>query len=183
MPELYLALMHYPVVNKNGETIASAVTNLDLHDIARVSKTYGVRSFYVVTPLNDQQVFVERLISHWKTGAGSTYNPSRKEALNLVNIKASLDDVILDINSKELKTVVTSARKNDHSLSFNTLRNQISQNTPHLLMFGTAWGLEKGFIQEADYILDPIIGISGYNHLSVRSAVSITLDRLLGNHL
>ena len=107
MPELYLALMHYPVVNKNGETIASAVTNLDLPDISRASRTYGVRSFYVVTPLNDQRVFVERLISHWKTGTGATYNPSRKEALNLINVKTSLNDVISDIDSKKLKILTT----------------------------------------------------------------------------
>jgi hypothetical protein len=29
MPKLYVALIHYPVVDKNGEIIASAVTNLD----------------------------------------------------------------------------------------------------------------------------------------------------------
>ncbi|MCP4687771.1 MAG: RNA methyltransferase, partial [Desulfobacterales bacterium] len=34
-PNLHLALLHYPVVNKNGEPVASAVTNLDLHDISR----------------------------------------------------------------------------------------------------------------------------------------------------
>ncbi|MDR0476708.1 MAG: RNA methyltransferase, partial [Desulfobulbaceae bacterium] len=27
---LAIALIHYPVVNKNGETIGSAVTNLDI---------------------------------------------------------------------------------------------------------------------------------------------------------
>jgi hypothetical protein len=32
----------------------------------------------------------------------------------------------------------------------------------------------------ADYILDPLAGAGTYNHLSVRSAVAIILDRLLG---
>ena len=55
MPNLYLALTHYPVVNKRGEIIASALTNLDLHDIARVARTYGVKGYYVITPLEDQR--------------------------------------------------------------------------------------------------------------------------------
>ena len=76
MPDLYVALTHYPVVNKRGETIASAVTNLDLHDISRTAKTYGLKSFYVVSPLKDQKTLVQRIISHWTTGAGAVYNPA-----------------------------------------------------------------------------------------------------------
>ena len=45
-----VVLVHHPVVDKNGDTIAAAVTALDLHDIARVAKTYGLAAFYVVTP-------------------------------------------------------------------------------------------------------------------------------------
>ncbi|MDI6688413.1 MAG: RNA methyltransferase, partial [Desulfobacterales bacterium] len=77
MPNLYVALTHYPVVNKNGGTITSAVTNLDLHDMSRAAKTYGVRSLYIVTPLADQKEFVEKIISHWLSGYGSIYNPKR----------------------------------------------------------------------------------------------------------
>ena len=35
-------------------------------------------------------------------------------------------------------------------------------------------------MQDCDYILEPVQAGSDYNHLSVRSAVSIILDRLLG---
>ena len=55
MANLYLALIHYPVINRNGKVIASAITNLDIHDISRISKTFGVNRFYIVTPLKDQQ--------------------------------------------------------------------------------------------------------------------------------
>jgi hypothetical protein len=65
MINLYVALAHYPVVNKNGDIITSAVTNLDLHDISRVVKTYGVRSFYVTTPLEDQKTLIKKIVSHW----------------------------------------------------------------------------------------------------------------------
>ena len=53
---------------------------------------------------------------------------------------------------------------------------------PHLLVFGTAWGLAETFISEADYILAPITGPTDYNHLSVRTAAGIILDRLLGTN-
>ncbi len=35
-------------------------------------------------------------------------------------------------------------------------------------------------MDNADFFLEPIKGPSDYNHLSVRSAVAIVLDRLLG---
>ena len=59
---LHVALLHYPVYNRQRQVIVSAVTNLDIHDIARAALTYGVKSFYVVTPLQDQQKLVKRLL-------------------------------------------------------------------------------------------------------------------------
>ena len=50
-----VALVHYPVVSRIGETIGSAVTNLDLHDIARAGRTFGVTTYWVVTPFHEQQ--------------------------------------------------------------------------------------------------------------------------------
>ena len=180
---LYVALTHYPVLNKNNDVITSAVTNLDLHDIARVSKTYGVRSFYVITPLMDQKTLVERVVSHWVKGAGSRYNPKRREALELINIKTSLEEVKDHIQKKEgdfPKTVVTSAKNSPNNISFDAFRDMLKGNHLYLIIFGTAWGLAEKFISEADYFLDPIWGNSNYNHLSVRSASAIILDRLFG---
>lgn len=180
---LYLALIHYPVVNKKGETIASAVTNLDLHDIARAARTYGVRSFYVVTPLKDQQTLVNQLISHWTGGAGAEYNPARKAALELIRIVHSVEDVQEDIRKQQDKkavTVATCAKEHLRNLPFRRLRQMLDDGNPYLLMFGTAWGLSPDFISAADHILEPVKGNTDYNHLSVRSAVSIILDRLLG---
>jgi hypothetical protein len=48
-----------------------------------------------------------------------------------------------------------------------------------LLLFGTGWGLLEEDIEAADYRLLPIHGAGEFNHLSVRSAVSIILDRIL----
>jgi hypothetical protein len=183
IPNLYVVLTHYPVVNKRGETIASAVTNLDLHDISRAAKTYGVKAFYVVTPLNDQKALMQKIIAHWTNGAGASYNPARRSALELIRIRDSVAEVAEDIRGIEgnyPQTVATCARRYPSSISYEGLRNILENGIPHLLVFGTAWGLSEPFISEADYVLNPITGIADYNHLSVRSAAAIILDRLLG---
>ncbi|MEA3429062.1 MAG: RNA methyltransferase [Thermodesulfobacteriota bacterium] len=185
MPNIYIALTHYPVVNKNGSIIISAVTNLDLHDISRAAKTYGVQSLYVVTPMTDQKELVEKIVSHWLSGYGSTYNPERGKALELICIKDSLDDVIDHIRSKgegSPEIVATCARDSQRSINCGKFREMLKSGRPYLLVFGTAWGLSKDFIAGADYILEPIKGNTGYNHLSVRSAAAIIFDRLMGDN-
>lgn len=183
MPNIYVALVHYPVVNKNGDVIASAITNLDLHDIARAAKTYGAKGFYVATRLMDQIELTKRIVGHWTNGAGADYNPARRSALELIRIKESLEDVISHIGEKEgvhPKTIATCARKFDTAISFEKMRGLIGNGKPHLLVFGTAWGLADETIRQADFILEPVAGNTAYNHLSVRSAASIVLDRLVG---
>jgi hypothetical protein len=69
------------------------------------------------------------------------------------------------------------------SLSFRRLRELLVDAVPIVLAFGTAWGLSDSFMADADFILDPLIGAGTYNHLSVRSAVSIILDRALGGEI
>jgi hypothetical protein len=186
MPKIYVALAHYPVVNKNGDTIASALTNLDLHDISRAAKTYGVKSFYVVTPLADQKSLAEEIIAHWTNGAGADYNPSRQSALKLVRIKDSITavrDQIHGATGEYPKTIVTCARKQPSSIGYEKIRSLLADGRPYLLIFGTAWGLSEQLITEADYVLAPIEGHAAYNHLSVRSAAAIILDRLLGEYI
>lgn len=182
-PNLYLALVHYPVFNKRGETIASAVTNLDIHDMARAARTYGAGGLYVITPLADQQVLVKTLVSHWTTGFGSVYNPSRCQALEFVSIQETIGKTCEDIARQGRgfpRTVATSAREFSGSIAMNRFREMVESGAPYLLMFGTAWGLSADCMENADHILEPVRGCSDYNHLSVRSAASIILDRLLG---
>lgn len=176
-----LALVHHPVVDKNGQTIAAAVTSLDLHDIARSAKTYGIGTFFVVTPLTDQQTLVRQIIGHWVTGTGATYNPDRQDALALIRLKPSLDEVQQTLarqHGMAPKTIVTSAQTANSDLSYSGLRDMVSDGTPLLLIFGTAWGLAPQVMNEADYRLAPITGTGDYNHLAVRSAVAIVLDRI-----
>jgi hypothetical protein len=182
-PNLYVALIHYPVVNKNGETIASALTNLDLHDISRAARTYGLKAFWVVTPLEDQKDLVEKIISHWTSGMGAEYNPKRRSALELIRVNDSFSEALERIAAAEdcyPITIATCARKYPDSISHANLRAMLDNGKPHVLVLGTAWGLTQEFIDKADYVLEPIAGKTDYNHLSVRSAAAIIFDRLLG---
>jgi hypothetical protein len=184
MKAVSVALVHHPVVNKNGEVIGSAVTNLDLHDIARAAKTFGVDRYYVTTPYADQQQLVREIVDHWQTGYGAGYNPARKDALSIVRLATSLDTAIGELTDhygKKPLIVTTSARMHPNTLAFESLRKDIASGTPVLLIFGTAHGLAPEVMEAADAVLPPICGSTEYNHLSVRSAVSIILDRLLGS--
>ena len=184
MAQLFLALVHYPVLNRIGETIASAITNLDLHDLARSCCTYSVPACYIVTPLRDQQALANRLTAHWIEGKGGEILPDRREALKLLRVVGSLSSAIEDIVQKTGRTPVlwaTTAQAGEGALCHCDARAQIErENGPFLLLFGTGWGLAPQVFDEVDAVLEPIPGVNGYNHLSVRSAVSILLDRLLG---
>ena len=181
---IHLALVHFPVYNKIGEVVVSSVTTLDVHDISRVCRTYGVGTFYVVTPLKTQQELVERLVGHWLKGRGAEYNPTRKEALLKTVVKNNLDDAVKDIteqSGKKPRIVVTGAKEAPKSIGYAALKDELKQGDPTLLVFGTGWGLEKNLVQSADHALLPIEGVNGFNHLPVRGAISIILDRLLGH--
>jgi len=183
-PNLHLVLTHYPVVNKNGDTITSAVTNLDLHDIARVGKTYGIGSFFVVTPLTDQKALVEKIVDHWTKGAGGVYNPKRRQALELIRICDTLADVADSLEKSygvAPKFVATTARKQKATISFETFKPFLNDGSPYVLILGTAWGLTENVLKNADYVLAPIAGPGSYNHLPVRAAAAIMLDRLMGD--
>ncbi|MGQ9744490.1 MAG: RNA methyltransferase [Dissulfurimicrobium sp.] len=182
---IHIALVHYPVLNKRGEVIVSAVTNLDIHDIARVSKTYGIAGYYVVTPVVEQQTLVKELISHWSENVGGTINPDRRVALDIVRIAGSLVDVKEDITHKTgTRPIIyaTSAKHRDNTLRWSFLKKRLlDKDFNLLLLFGTAFGLAEELLNEIDGILEPIEGTSGYNHLPVRCAVAIAIDRLLSN--
>ena len=178
---LYVALVHFPVMNKKEMPIGSALTTIDMHDIARASRTFGVKGFYVVTPFADQAVLAEQVIAHWTKGVGGELNPSRKEALELIRVAGTFEEAVQRIEKKEKQTVVTvatSAKSLEGAITTTTLKQKLASNAPHILVFGTAWGLAGELIDSCELKLEPIAGSMDYNHLSVRSAVSIYLDRI-----
>lgn len=176
-----VALVHHPVVDRQGEVVTTAVTNLDVHDIARSAHTYGVSDFFVVHPVAAQRTLVERIRAHWVTGSGARRIPDRKPAMEGVRIVEGLDAAIQFLGG-DVEIWVTSASPGG-SLGFPSARLLLSQpGPPVLLCFGTGWGLAPVVMRDAARRLVPIESPrdDGYNHLSVRAAVAIVLDRLLG---
>ena len=179
-----VALIHYPVLNRRQEKIGSAVTNLDLHDIARAARTYGVDTYWVVTPFSDQQRLVKEILDHWRSGHGAHYNPVRSQALASIRLCGDLEELLeISIAKWGQKPLVlaTSARTVGKIFSYRQIRELMTYNQPLLLLFGTGWGLAPEALQLADGLLPPLRGPGEYNHLSVRSAAAIILDRLLAD--
>jgi hypothetical protein len=74
---------------------------------------------------------------------------------------------------------VTGANLEGDWLTCGKLREFLDSNRlPYLLIFGTGWGIAPEVVRNADYRLEPIRGTDDYNHLAVRSAVAIILDRI-----
>lgn len=180
---LSIALIHHPVLGKKGEIITSSITNLDLHDIARSAKTYEVDRYYVAHPIRTLRRLADRISEHWATGHGFTYNPNRSEALSKMMVVPDFDSILIDIESRHgqlPKIITTSAKESASSVSFARLRaHLVLDSTPHLVLLGTGWGLAPELLERSDYQLEPIRGVRDFNHLSVRAAAAIILDRLL----
>ncbi len=180
-PAVALALVHHPVVDRRGDLVTTAVTNLDIHDIARTARTYGVRRFYLVTPLEEQRTLVERILHHWRQGHGASYNPHRAEALDLVRAVACIEDALEDweeLSGSAPMPILTSAGRGD-GISFQQCTTLLEKKAL-MLVFGTGWGLAPGVFERGWTVLEPVKGTGDYNHLPVRAAAAIILDRLLG---
>jgi len=184
IPSHYVALMHHEVLLPNGPGTTS-VTSLDVHDIARSSKTYGFQGFFVVTPLRDQQKIAQKLLNFWQYEGGSQYNPDRQEALATTSIVSTIDEVIAQIAARhgERPIVIATSAKTVDAHKMITYYDQSvvwQSRKPVLILLGTGRGLAPQAYDRAQYILAPIEGLSTFNHLSVRSAAAIIFDRWIG---
>ena len=185
MSALSIALVHFPVLDRQGAEITTAITNLDLHDLARSACTYGVANVYVVHPVAAQRELAERVKSHWVSGSGARRIPTREAAMTLLRVVPALEDVYAALGGRAgVEVYVTSARSDGRpTTSYAEARERLARSrAPSLIAFGTGWGLTPALMATADAILAPLEGSasSGYNHLSVRAACAIILDRLCG---
>lgn len=177
---LAIALVHYPVIDRRGTTVTAAVTNLDIHDLARLATSYGASRFYLVTPSFDQQQLTEKIIAHWREGFGATYNRDRSQAFELVRTVNSLDEALDDwqrLAGTAALPLFTGARQRN-GIGYRSARRLAGQ-VPLLLVFGTGHGLSPELYRPGWPMLAPLRE-GGYNHLSVRTAAAIILDRLIG---
>ncbi len=181
----HVALVHFPIKDKIGNAVCTSITNLDLHDISRAGTTYDADAVWLVHPYEIQRRFIERVMRHWQAGWGAVYNPSRKESLAQTKIVTDLNEVreqIYNAEKKEPVFVGTHAQPVPKTIGYGELRSRIElePETPFCIVFGTGWGLHPELMAEMDLMLEPIYGPVPWNHLSVRAAIGIILDRLRG---
>lgn len=186
---LHLALVHHPCVDRQGRTYTTALTNVDLHDIARSGRTYGVAALWIVTPITLQQRMVHEVVRHWTEGEGAVRNDRRAQAMIRVDAADTIEAACQAITERDGQrpiVVVTSAQMPNADVSWESMRLRLRDaDRPVLVVFGTGWGLAQSVLDHADLrlpaiIADPALTEDDYNHLSVRAAAAITLDRLRG---
>lgn len=187
MADLFVALIHYPVVDRRGRIVTSAVTSLDIHDLARCARTFGVRAVFIVHPVGEQREFATRVRNHWLEGHGRQFDSRRVEALELVEVVADLEQAVAAaerLSGARPALVYTSARTAG-GVSCESLRARLQsqRSAPLMLLFGTGFGLAPAMAERTEVVLAPILGASDYNHLPVRAAAAIILDRLRGGRV
>ena len=183
MPAIHLVLRHDQVLGRNDSRIHSSVTQIDLHDFCRLSTTYGLAGFHCITQMEAQHRICSDILKFWQEGFGSGYNPDRRDALQLLAIHDSFDAAVQQIEEQEGAPpllIGTCARATDYkTLAFEDFSPIIERSgRPAVIQFGTAWGLSPEQLDRCDWVLPPISGRSGYNHLSVRCAAAIIVDRI-----
>jgi tRNA (guanine37-N1)-methyltransferase len=185
MGSLYVGLLHFPMRNREGEIVATATTSMDIHDIARSARTYGVARYFLVTPLPSQREISGRVRAFWTEGEGAHESGRRREAIEYVVIAEDLDETLKWIEQAEGVTpylVATSARvASKDVVSYEALKARLRTDPrPVYILFGTGWGMTDELIEVCDAILPPIMPEADFNHLSVRAAAAIVLDRVAG---
>jgi hypothetical protein len=183
---VYIGLVHHPIKDREGQLITTAVTNLDVHDLSRASRTYGIARYFVITPIDAQRELVGTILEHWIEGSGLKRVPERGDALSRCQTLASIADAKAAITAEcgvAPQVLVTAARLPDGrpATAFAEARELLRDaRVPSLILFGTGHGLASSVLEGADFALPPIRP-GTYNHLSVRAACAIILDRLFGD--
>jgi tRNA (guanine37-N1)-methyltransferase len=181
----HLALVHHPVIDRTGGVITTSLTNFDIHDLARSALTYGLAGCHIVTPIAAQRDKAAHIAALW---IGDAHGEHRARALELVRTAASIEAVIAEVaagHGAAPRVVATSARTESFPgvarRSPEALFAEAGRDpAPLLILLGTGWGLADALIPSVSRVLAPIEGSSDWNHLSVRSAGAIVLDRLFG---
>ncbi len=183
---VFIALLHYPALDRDGRIIVTSFTTMDLHDIARPARAYEISRFYIVQPIDAQRLVIKRQIDYWLSPEGRRANPTRYEIVQLVRLKYTLDEVVEELEKERGRRpmlVGTDARKYPNTVGYRELSEEIRRRErDYLILFGTGYGIPPDMMRTFDYILEPVYGAGDWNHLSVRNAVAIILDRLFSRN-
>jgi tRNA (guanine37-N1)-methyltransferase len=186
IPPHYVVIMHSQVIVGDGSrTGHTSVASIDIHDLARSCKTYGIKNFFIVTQLEDQFKIVSTFFEFWHSKRGQDYNLSRYNAIESVILSKSFDAVLGKIKEQENADpiiITTSAKTHGKGVKIDYFSQGLvwKENRPVVIVFGTGQGLSDEIMDQSNFILTPVKGLTDYNHLSVRSAAAIILDRWLG---
>jgi tRNA (guanine37-N1)-methyltransferase len=103
-----------------------------------------------------------------------------------VEVVASLADAEAAVEAREGRApalmATDAAEGRGRGITYAGARDLIAAGKVVMVLFGTAWGLDREVIERAQWTLPPIAGNREYNHLSVRGAAAVILDRLVGEH-
>lgn len=193
---VYVVLLHSPMVDRKGKEVTTAVTNLDIHDIARSCRTYGISKYFIVNPEPEQERLVKVILDHWREEVSKVHHPSRAEALSIVRFTRTFEEAFNEASAEAGVApfvVMPDARdlrkEFGEAWSYEELRHAWASGQiqrPLMIVFGTGWGISPSFFGQVNKLLKPLKraglreGERGYNHLSVRAAAAIVLDRLFG---
>jgi tRNA (guanine37-N1)-methyltransferase len=139
----------------------------------------------VVTPIASQREKCEGIAAVWRD-EGKDY---RLAALARIRPVASIDDAVAAVRDEHgidpLVVATTAQPERFPGVARRSPAQLVGElhrapTQPALLLFGTGWGLVDSMIPQASRVLAPISGRPAWNHLSVRSAVAILLDRMFG---
>jgi hypothetical protein len=159
-----VVLLHHPMTNRLGKVITTAVTNIDLHDIARSCRTYEVDHFFVVTPIAEQHALLNRIIGHWSKGRSLDWHPDRAEAFSRLQLVHEFNDVLKYHQQHyglNIEVVMPDARPLPQpQIAYADLRARWANElkalasagrdsgamTSKIIVFGTGWGVAPEFI-------------------------------------
>ena len=184
-----VVLLHHPVTNRLGTLTTTAVTNMDIHDLSRTCRTYEVDHFFLVSPLQGQEGVVDRILDYWGSDQAKEWHPDRAEALGRTRFLTDFDSVRQELTKiypgVRLEVAMPDARPLGGQVGYAETRIEWSLEAPgvKVIVLGTGWGIAPEFHAQVDRFLGPIYGPKGrdgYNHLSVRAAGAVILDRLFG---
>lgn len=190
-----IALVHHPVHDRTGAVVTSALTNLDVHDLARSARTFGVGRYFVVTPVESQRDKAAHIAAAWQELADLDASPrgpgggqdGRASALRIVTAAASVEAAVAELTALHGVAPLVAATSADPArfpgvprVTSAALRAELydAPTTPLLVLFGTGWGLADAQLPMVNRLLPPIESRTGWNHLSVRSAAAIVLADL-----
>ena len=131
------------MLDAQGGVVTTAITNLDVHDLARSARTYGASDYFLVHPIAAQRELAERIEKHWTEGSSGKRIPARKDALALVRAVPSLEDAFAAMGGRAAIEVWRTGAKATPGVLVDgrSARARRSDGKPILILFGTAWGL------------------------------------------